>query len=141
MVKKKKAADTMLIVGGGPTGVELATEIAVDFPLKKVTSLHKRSKLREFIGPKVPNKTLEWLKKKNVEVKLMQSFDLSNNMKTQVETECISVRLGKLSERVAILFARRRHTKFKVVKGDVLKDRIDNFGRLKVDENLRINGL
>ena len=27
-----------------------------------------------------------------------------------------------------------------MVKGDILKNRIDNFGRLKVDENLRMKG-
>nr|AAU90294.2 Pyridine nucleotide-disulphide oxidoreductase, putative [Solanum demissum] len=33
--EKIKATDSILIVGGGPTGVELAAEIAVDFPQKK----------------------------------------------------------------------------------------------------------
>ncbi|PHT65357.1 hypothetical protein T459_29782 [Capsicum annuum] len=35
--EKIKSAKSILIVGGGPTGVELAAEIAVDFPDKKVT--------------------------------------------------------------------------------------------------------
>jgi len=35
---KLKAANSVLIVGGGPVGVELAGEIAVDFPEKKVTN-------------------------------------------------------------------------------------------------------
>ncbi|KAG5586733.1 hypothetical protein H5410_047167, partial [Solanum commersonii] len=64
--EKIKEADSKLIVGGGPTG-------------KKVTLVHDRSRLLEFIGLKVSDKTLEWLKNKNVEVKLMQSVDLSNN--------------------------------------------------------------
>jgi hypothetical protein len=34
--KKVKAADSILIIGGGPVGVELAGEIVVDFPTKKV---------------------------------------------------------------------------------------------------------
>ncbi|PHU00324.1 hypothetical protein BC332_30111 [Capsicum chinense] len=38
--EKIKSAKSILIVGGGPTGVELAAEIAVDFPDKKVTLVH-----------------------------------------------------------------------------------------------------
>ncbi|KAL0303658.1 UNVERIFIED_CONTAM: Ferroptosis suppressor protein 1 [Sesamum radiatum] len=37
--EKIKAAKSILIVGGGPTGVELAGEIVVDFPDKKETIL------------------------------------------------------------------------------------------------------
>jgi NADH dehydrogenase FAD-containing subunit len=36
--KKLLAADSVLIIGGGPVGVELAGEIVVDFPTKKVKS-------------------------------------------------------------------------------------------------------
>lgn len=32
------AADSVLIIGGGPVGVELAGEIVVDFPEKKVSA-------------------------------------------------------------------------------------------------------
>ncbi|PKI71654.1 hypothetical protein CRG98_007977 [Punica granatum] len=35
--EKIKFSNSILIIGGGPTGVELAGEIAVDFPGKKVT--------------------------------------------------------------------------------------------------------
>ncbi len=35
--KKLEAADSVLIIGGGPVGVELAGEIVVDFPTKKVS--------------------------------------------------------------------------------------------------------
>ncbi|KAL0436255.1 UNVERIFIED_CONTAM: Apoptosis-inducing factorA [Sesamum radiatum] len=62
-----RSASSVLIVGGGPTGVELAGEIAVDFPDKKVVLVHEGSRLLEFIGPKAADKTLEWLKSKRVE--------------------------------------------------------------------------
>lgn len=39
--KKLLAADSVLIIGGGPVGVELAGEIVVDFPTKKVMSIYK----------------------------------------------------------------------------------------------------
>lgn len=40
--KKLLAADSVLIIGGGPVGVELAGEIVVDFPTKKVKSSYKK---------------------------------------------------------------------------------------------------
>ncbi|KAK6141912.1 hypothetical protein DH2020_024343 [Rehmannia glutinosa] len=100
-----KSADSILIVGGGPTGVELAAEIAFDFRNKKVTLVHEGSRLLEFIGPKAADKTLEWLKSKNVEVKLRQSVDLNN-----------------------------------CSEGSNTYNSIDSFGKLKVDENLRVKG-
>ncbi|KAL9422471.1 hypothetical protein AB3S75_034693 [Citrus x aurantiifolia] len=43
--EKVKSANSVLVVGGGPTGVELAGEIAVDFPDKKVILVHRGPKL------------------------------------------------------------------------------------------------
>ncbi len=37
--KRLEAADSVLIIGGGPVGVELAGEIVVDFPTKKVSQV------------------------------------------------------------------------------------------------------
>lgn len=39
--KKLVAANSVLIIGGGPVGVELAGEIVVDFPTKKVKTICK----------------------------------------------------------------------------------------------------
>lgn len=39
---KVKESERIVIVGGGPVGVELAGEIATDYPQKKVTILHSR---------------------------------------------------------------------------------------------------
>ena len=38
---KLQAAETVLIIGGGPVGVELAGEVATDFPNKKVIPSRK----------------------------------------------------------------------------------------------------
>ncbi|GAA0167032.1 oxidoreductase [Lithospermum erythrorhizon] len=76
--EKIKAANSILIVGGGPSGVELAGEITTDFPGKKVTLVHRGSRLLEFIGEKAGKKALDWLTAKNVEVILGQSVDLNS---------------------------------------------------------------
>jgi apoptosis-inducing factor 2 len=47
-----ESSQSILVVGGGSVGVELAGEIATDYPGKKVTLVHKGPRLLEFIGPK-----------------------------------------------------------------------------------------
>ncbi|KAL2536048.1 FAD/NAD(P)-binding oxidoreductase family protein [Forsythia ovata] len=135
--KKIKAASSVLIVGGGPTGVELAAEIAVDHPDKRVVLVHDGSRLLEFIGPKAAGKTLEWLKSKNVEVKLRQSVDLNNSLEGSttyvtstgeiIIADCLFVCTGKPLASAWL-------------KETMLKNSFDDFGRLKVDENLRVKG-
>ncbi|KAL3530325.1 hypothetical protein ACH5RR_009647 [Cinchona calisaya] len=135
--EKIKAARSIVVVGGGPTGVELAAEIAVDFPEKKVTLVHDGPRLLEFIGPKASNKTLDWLKTKNVDVKLQQSIEMdrssdgSNAYITssheKIEADCHFLCTGKPLGSAWL-------------KETILKDSMDNFGRLKVDDNLRIKG-
>ncbi|KAL6511061.1 hypothetical protein OROGR_022185 [Orobanche gracilis] len=135
--EKIKAANSILIIGGGPVGVELAAEISVDFPSKKVILVHEGSRLLEFVGPKAAEKALEWLKLKRVEVKLRQSVDLNNcseGTKTYVtssgesfKADCVFVCTGKPIGSAWLTCT-------------VLKDSIDDFGRLKVDENMRVKG-
>ncbi|XP_043691649.1 apoptosis-inducing factor homolog B-like [Telopea speciosissima] len=135
--QKIKSADSILIIGGGPTGVELAGEIAVDFPEKKVTLVHRGSRLLEFIGPKASKKTLDWLISKKVEVILEQSVDLNSvpdgdgTYKTSggetIRADCHYVCIGQ-------------PTGSAWLKETILKDMLDMHGRLKVDENLRVIG-
>ncbi|XP_025013961.1 apoptosis-inducing factor homolog A isoform X2 [Ricinus communis] len=139
--EKIKSAHSILIVGGGPTGVELAGEIAADFPEKKVTLVHDGSRLMEFIGPKAANKTLKWLRSKNVEVKLEQRVDLNSitgsdgnctktyhtsageTIKADCHFLCTGIPLGSAW-----------------LKDTVLKNNLDANGRLEVDEYLRVRG-
>lgn len=139
--EKIKSAHSILIVGGGPTGVELAGEIAVDFPEKKVTLVHSGSRLMEFIGPKAANKALKWLRSKNVDVKLEQRVDLNSvpeldengtriyhssggeTIKADCHFLCIGKPLGSAW-----------------LKGTVLENNLDNQGCLVVDEHLRVKG-
>ncbi|OIT28793.1 PREDICTED: apoptosis-inducing factor homolog B-like [Nicotiana attenuata] len=133
--EKIKAGDSILIVGGGPTGVELAAEIAADFPAKKVTLVHRGSRLLEFIGESASKKALNWLTSKKVEVILGQSVDVNSASDGVYKTSggetivadchfiCIGTPFGS---------AWLRET--------ILKDSLDSRGRLMVDSNLRIKG-
>ncbi|XP_059627787.1 uncharacterized protein LOC132270629 [Cornus florida] len=135
--EKIKEAHSILIIGGGPTGVELAGEIAADYPEKKVTLVHKGYRLLEFIGPKAAGKALDWLKSKKVEVKLEQSVNLnsiSDGSKTYrtsageiIKADCMFLCIGKPLGSAWL-------------KETILKDNLDNLGRLMVDENMRVKG-
>ncbi|KAJ3693442.1 hypothetical protein LUZ60_008922 [Juncus effusus] len=135
--EKIKSASSVLIVGGGPTGVELAGEIATDFPGKKITLVHKGPRLLEFIGVKASNKALKWLKEKNVEVLLEQTIELDSITETareftttagtKVTADCHFVCIGK-----PLASAWLRET--------VLKECLDDRGRLMVDDSLRVKG-
>ncbi|XP_010520465.1 PREDICTED: apoptosis-inducing factor homolog A-like [Tarenaya hassleriana] len=136
--EKIRSSGSILIVGGGPTGVELAAEIAVDFPEKKVTLVHRGPRLLEFIGQKAGDKAFDWLKSKRVEVILNQSVDLnsaSDGNKTYrtsggetIHADCHFLCTGKP---LASGF----------LKETFLKDNMDGYGRLMVDGYLRVEGL
>ncbi|GER56200.1 FAD/NAD(P)-binding oxidoreductase family protein, partial [Striga asiatica] len=133
--EKIKSAKSILIVGGGPSGVELAAEIIVDFPDKKLTLVHRGSRLLEFIGEKAGTKALQWLTSKKVEVILGQSVKLNSGAEGAYETSggekiiadchflCTGSPLGS-----------------SWLKETILKDSLDMHGRLMVDANLRVKG-
>ncbi|KAJ8551614.1 hypothetical protein K7X08_021629 [Anisodus acutangulus] len=122
-------------VGGGPTSVELAAEISVDFPDKKVTLVHRGSRLLEFIGERASKKALNWLTSKKVEVIMGQSVDVNSASDGVYKTSggetvvadchlvCIGTPFGSAW-----------------LKETILKDSLDSRGRLMVDSNLRIKG-
>ncbi|KAJ3314244.1 hypothetical protein HDU76_002447 [Blyttiomyces sp. JEL0837] len=74
-------AKSVLIVGGGPIGIEVAGEIATDHPNVKVTLIHAGSELLNTvtnISPKARAQALSTLKSLNVEVILNEKVLPSN---------------------------------------------------------------
>lgn len=126
-----------MIVGGGPTGVELAAEIAVDFPDKKVTIVHKGSRLLEYIGPKASRKTLKWLKSKKVDVKLEQSVDLDSYTDGN---RTYQTSLGETIEADTHFLCAGKPLGSAWLRETLFKDDLDADGRIKVDEYLRVKG-
>lgn len=135
--EKIKSAHSILIVGGGPTGVELAGEIAVDFLGKQVTLVHNGPRLLEFIGPKAANKTLEWLKKRHVEVKLEQSVNLNP---ISDGSKVYQTSAGESIEADCYFLCTGRPLGSAWLRETLLKNNLDIEGRLMVDENLRVKG-
>ncbi|KAL3752287.1 hypothetical protein ACJRO7_013011 [Eucalyptus globulus] len=123
--QKIKSARSILIVGGGPVGVELASEIAIDSPDEKITLVHSGLRLIEFSGPRASEKTLDWLRTKNVDVKLDQLVDLNS-----------------LSDgtRLPFFLCTGKPLASSWLEETFLKGNLDRFGRLKVDRCMRVEG-
>ncbi|KAJ6315933.1 hypothetical protein OIU78_019250 [Salix suchowensis] len=137
--EKIKSAQYVLIVGGGPTGVELAGEISFDFPEKHVTLVHSGSRLLEFIGPKASAKTLQWLTSKRVEVKLEQRVDL-NSITDSNGSKIYHTTAGESIKADCHFICTGKPLGSEWLKGTILKNNLDGQGRLMVDEYLRVKG-
>jgi NADH dehydrogenase FAD-containing subunit len=135
--QKINSASSILIVGGGPTGVELAGEIAFDFPDKKITMVHSGSRLLDFIGQKASDKTLHWLKSKKVEVKLEQRVNLDS---VSDETKTYQTSGGEIISADCHFLCTGTPLGSAWLMGTMLKDNLDSHGRLMVEENLRVKG-
>ncbi|XP_022752522.1 apoptosis-inducing factor homolog A-like [Durio zibethinus] len=135
--QKIQSAHSILIVGGGPTGVELAGEIATDFPEKKVTLVHKGSRLLEFIGAKASDKTLSWLRSRKVEVKLEQAVDLNS---TSDDSQVYQTSTGESIKVDCHFLCVGKPLASAWLNETTLKTNLDKKGRLMVDEYLRVKG-
>ena len=66
--------------------MEFAAEVADQFPDKKITMVHRGSRLLEFIGSKASQKAMEWLSSKKVHIMLGQSIHLKSASEGLYET-------------------------------------------------------
>ncbi|KAM9847675.1 ferroptosis suppressor protein 1 [Aulostomus maculatus] len=72
-VKQVQSADSVLVVGGGSTGVEMAAEVKTEYPDKKVVLIHARIGLADSeLQPSVRQQAKEVLLEKGVELLLGQ---------------------------------------------------------------------
>lgn len=132
-----RSSSSVLIIGGGRTGVELAAEIAVDFPGKKVTLVHESSRLLRVLGPNASKKALKWLKSKGVDVVLDQSIDVESIAEGDTSfTTSTGLRITADCHFICV----GRPMGSSWLRETVLNDKIDRFGRLEVDANLRVRG-
>uniref|UniRef100_A0ACD5VT90 Uncharacterized protein n=2 Tax=Avena sativa TaxID=4498 RepID=A0ACD5VT90_AVESA len=128
---------SILIIGGESSGVELATEIALNYPDKKVTLVHDRPRLLESTGHKAGGKALRWLRSKNVEVLLEQSVDLESVS----EGDGLYRTSSGIEIRADCYFScLDRPLSSSWIRDSELKDCLDSDGRLMVDANLRVKG-
>ncbi|KAI3939854.1 hypothetical protein MKW98_029630 [Papaver atlanticum] len=134
---KIEAAESILIIGGGPSGVELAGELVVDFPGKKVTLVHSRQRLLDFVGPKASKKALDWLTSRKVEVILGQSVDLKSHTDGD---KMFKTSTGETIVADIHFFCVGRPLGSSWIKNSVFEEALDAQGRVMVDEHLRVKG-
>lgn len=72
--KKLKESNSVLIIGGGLVGVELAAEIIGKYPRKKVTIIHSNNELIERNLKQARDCAYKFLKNRNVDLKFNERF-------------------------------------------------------------------
>jgi apoptosis-inducing factor 2 len=85
--EKLKRSKTVLIIGGGLVGVELAAEIICKFPEKEVTLVHSKSELIERNPQKARDYVKKFLLKKGVKIIFNQRIEVNKGVyKTKNKT-------------------------------------------------------
>uniref|UniRef100_A0A0A9C0N1 FAD/NAD(P)-binding domain-containing protein n=1 Tax=Arundo donax TaxID=35708 RepID=A0A0A9C0N1_ARUDO len=134
---KIESSESVLIIGGGPTGVELAGEIAVDYPEKKVTLIHRGPRLLEFIGEKASKKCLDWLTSKKIDVLLQQSVDLDSLSDAEKSYRTSG---GETVNADSHFICIGKPLSSSWLHDTILKESLDNKGRVMVEKDLRVKG-
>lgn len=89
------------------------------------------------LGPKASNKTLDWLTSKKVGVKFNQKVNLSN---IDEGSRDYTTSAGETIKADSHFLCIGKPLASEWLKETVLRDSLDEFGRLTVDANLRIKG-
>uniref|UniRef100_A0A453HN04 FAD/NAD(P)-binding domain-containing protein n=1 Tax=Aegilops tauschii subsp. strangulata TaxID=200361 RepID=A0A453HN04_AEGTS len=137
------AASSVLIIGGGPIGVELAAEIIMDSPDKRVTLVHGGPRLLMVMSPRASAKALEWLRSKNVTVLLDQTIDidLAGTGDGYDGQRDFTTSAGETVSADCHFVCTGRPVASGWLRGTFLGEYIDADGRLVVDEHLRVGRL
>eukprot|EP00270_Netrium_digitus_P011535 TRINITY_DN3678_c0_g1_i1.p1 TRINITY_DN3678_c0_g1~~TRINITY_DN3678_c0_g1_i1.p1 ORF type:complete len:354 (+),score=58.80 TRINITY_DN3678_c0_g1_i1:359-1420(+) len=134
--RKIQSAQSFLVIGGGPVGVEFAGEIATDFPDKSVTLLTGGDRLIDFLGPKASDRALKFLKSKNVEVIFKDKLEVDPSL--HGTKGVFKTKNGKEISADYLFIATGRTPDTSWLAGN-FSEVIDQ-GRVKVDSNLRVEG-
>lgn len=134
------AAGSVLIVGGGPIGVELAAEIVMKSPEKRVTIVHGAPRLLKVMGARASAKALEWLRSKHVTVLLDQTVDLAAAA-ANPDARLFTTSAGETVEADCHFVCTGRPVASGWLRGTLLGEHVDDDGHLRVDAHLRVGGL
>ncbi|XP_024542924.1 apoptosis-inducing factor 2-like [Selaginella moellendorffii] len=132
--ERLKRASSILVVGGGPVGVELAGEIVTDFPEKSVSLVQGGPRLIEFLGPSASTKALNWLTSKSVRVLLKERITSS------ASPPIFTTESGKQIPADTHFVCTGSRPSSSWLKGTFLEDSLDGNGRLRVDSALLVSG-
>nr|XP_033469241.1 apoptosis-inducing factor 2 [Epinephelus lanceolatus] len=141
-VKQVQAAGSVLVVGGGSTGVEMAAEIKTEYPDKKVVLIHSRTVLADpQLLPSVRRQAKEVLLEKGVELllgdKVANLSQLQLNV-TQRNTEVRTERGDTLTTDLIICCTGLRVNS--AAYASSFSGCLADNGALKVNDHLQVEG-
>lgn len=142
MVAQVQAADSVLVIGGGSTGVEMAAEIKTEYPQKKVVLVHSRIAVADSeLLPSVRSQAKEVLLEKGVELLLGQKVNDLSQLQlnvTRKNTEVTTDKGERLTTDLIISCTGLRVNS--AAYASSLADCLADDGALKVNEHLQVQG-
>lgn len=134
-----RAAQRVLIVGGGPVGVEFAGEIASKYPRKTVTLVHTgKTLIGEPFNPKLGRKLLDSLQAKGVQV-ILEERVLLNEQKPEnlIQTQTYTTDKGTVIEAdlLLICYGARVNNNYLLAH---FAEQLDGQGRIKVTPQMQV---
>ena len=126
-------AQSVLIIGGGLVGVELAAEIIEHYPQKKVTIVHAGEKLIERTGEKAIRYATSFLKKRGVEIRYSERV-------TGADESGLLTNLGNALNADMTFMCTGIVPNYEFMKPN-LSATLNERNLIKVNESLRVEGL
>jgi len=127
-----KKVNEVVIVGGGPIGVELAGEIVTDMSHIKVNLIHGGSRLLDTINESCSKSALEWLQEKNVNVIL-------NDRVNKVEKHQVITESG-VTVKGDMVFMCTGINITTTLMNKNFADKLTERGLIKVESDFRVKG-
>lgn len=142
MLKEIQAAGSVLVVGGGSTGVEMAAEIKTEFPSIKVILIHSSIALADKeLLPGVREQAKEVLLEKGVELVLGQRVSNLSELQMNVTKKDMVITTDKGTEITADLVICCTGSKINSsAYSPTLKGCMVENGALKVNKHLQVEG-
>ncbi|KAM4730076.1 ferroptosis suppressor protein 1 isoform 1-T2 [Anableps anableps] len=142
LVQQIQVADSVLVVGGGATGVEMAAEIKTEYPDKKVVLIHSRMGLADpQLVHSVREQAKEVLLEKGVELVLGQKVSNMSELALNRTQKNLEVRTDKgeilVTDLVICCTGVRINS---AAYASSLADSMDPDGALKVNQHLQVQG-
>ncbi|XP_018517665.1 ferroptosis suppressor protein 1 [Lates calcarifer] len=141
-IKQVQAADSVLVVGGGSTGVEMAAEIKTEYPDKKVVLVHSRVGLADTeLLPSVRQQVKEVLLEKGVELLLGQKVSNLSELQLNVTQKNMEVSTDKGETLTTDLIICCTGLKVNsAAYASSLSGSLAEGGALKVNQHLQVDG-
>ncbi|XP_011370463.1 apoptosis-inducing factor 2 isoform X1 [Pteropus vampyrus] len=142
MVKQVQCSQSIVVVGGGSAGVEMAAEIKTEYPEKEVTLIHSQVALADKeLLPCVRQEVKEILLRKGVQLLLSERVNNLEELPLNEYRECIKVRTDKGTEmatNLVIICSGIKINSF--AYHSTFDSQLASNGTLRVNEYLQVEG-